>query len=167
MSAPLYRYGSIAGLPGGDARITIGGKGRKNILAITSIYQRTTAAAPGAAFQGRLVVVEGQLNPLAVGFTPQPLPPDFPSGTNFYALGKVLFDAPFSDVGPHVFFYPIAQQEGSPQSDEDSTLNVVLCIGTDGAGGIYRPTLVVSGQTVFGGVLAGQTFLGQAGKQVT
>jgi|ERR1035437_2639046 hypothetical protein len=155
MSAPLYRYGSVKGLAGGDARVTIGGKGRKNILAITATYQKSTLAAPGVGFQARLVIVEGQLNPLQVGnFIP--LPVDFPSVTDFYQLGKVLFDTTFSDVGPHTIFYPIAQLEGSPQSDEDSTINVVLCIGTDGAAGVYIPTLVVSGQTVFGGNLAGQ-----------
>jgi hypothetical protein len=156
MSAPLYRYGTLKGLPGGDARITIGGKGRKNILAITASYQASTVVAPGVTFQGRLVIMEGQINPLAIGgIRPQPIPPDFLSTVDFYNLGKVLFDAPFSDVGPHAFFYPIAQLEGSPQSDEDSTLNVVLCVGTDSAGGIYIPTLVASGQTTFGSVIAG------------
>jgi hypothetical protein len=156
MSNPLYRYGTITGLAAGDARITIGGKGRKNILAITATYQVSTVVAPGVAFQGRLIIMEGQINPLAVGFnTPQPIPPDFPANTNFYNLGKVLFDAPFSDVGPHAFFYPIAQLEGSPQSDEDSTLNVILCIGHDSAAGVYIPTLVVSGQTTFGSQIAG------------
>lgn len=161
MSNPLYRYGSIKGLAGGDARVTVGGKGRKNILAITAVYQVSSLVAPAVSFQGRLVIIEGQLNPLQVGYFSPP-PVDFVSNTNFDALGKVLYDVTFSDVGPHTIFYPIAQQEGSPQSDEDSTVNVVLCIGHDAAAGIYIPTLVVSGQTVFGGVTAGQTFLRSA-----
>lgn len=161
MSNPLYRYGSIKGLAGGDARVTVGGKGRKNILAITATYQASTLVAPALTFQGRLVIIEGQLNPLQIG-TFLPPPTDFISNTNFDSLGKVLYDVTFSDVGPHTIFYPIAQQEGSPQSDEDSTVNVVLCIGHDAAAGVYIPTLVVSGQTVFGGVTAGQTLLRSA-----
>lgn len=156
MSAALSRYGSITGAGGGDARIQIGGKGRKNVLAITASYQNAALAPPNAAFQGRLAIVEGQIDPLTTSnFIPTP--PDFGVNANLAQFGKILFDVRFSGVGPHVFFLPIAQQEGSPQSDEDSTVNVILCIGQDGAGGSYIPVLSVSGQTNFGGILAGQT----------
>ena len=155
------RFGSVTGLAGGDTRIRIGGKGRKNVLSINASYQRATVGAPGTSFQGRLVIVEGQLDPVQ-SLVLAPPPADYPSNTNFDQLGKVLFDVPFSDVGPHSFFLPIAQQEGSPQTDEDSTVNVILCIGTDNVPNAYIPTLVVSGQTVFGGQLAGQqTFAGK------
>lgn len=155
MSIALTRYGANAGAAGADSRIQIGGKGRKNILAVVASYQNAAIAAPGAAFQGRLVILDGQIDPLnTAAFIPAP--PNFTVATDFSAFGKVLFDVRFASVGPHVFFMPIAQQEGSPQSDEDSTVNIVLCVGQDGAGGNYIPVLSVSGQTVFGGVLAGQ-----------
>jgi hypothetical protein len=159
MSGALTRYGAITGAGGGDARVQIGGKGRKNVLAITASYQNAVIAAPGAGFQGRLAIVEGQIDPLTTSnFIPAP--PDFGVNSNLSQFGKILFDVRFSAVGPHVFFLPIAQQEGSPQSDEDSTVNVILCIGQDGAAGVYIPVLSVSGQTNFGGVLAGQTTFG-------
>lgn len=160
MSFPLTRFGAIVGIAGGDARIRIGGKGRKNVLTITVGWQRSTAVAPATSFQGRLVILEGQLEPLGnPNFTPSPA--DYPNSTDFYRLGKVLYDTYFSDVGPHPLFLPIAQQEGSPQSDEDSTINIIACIGIDGAAGVYVPSLTVSGQTVFGGNTAGQqTFAG-------
>jgi hypothetical protein len=174
MSRPLMRYGSVTGLAGNDARIRIGGKGRKNILSINASYQRSTAAAPGTSFQGRLVIVEGQIDALTV-VNNATVPADYLTVTNFELLGKVLFDVTFADVGPHAFFLPIAQQEGSPQTDEDSTVNIILCVGIDSTwvapwpnppspplgAALYIPTLVVSGQTVFGGQLAGQqTFAG-------
>ena len=159
MSNPLNRYGSITGAPGGDARVTIGGKGRKNVLAITASYQNNAVAAPASSFQGRLVIVDSQIEPInTAAFTVAP--PDFPIGTDFGRIGKVLFDVRFSDVGPHPLFLPIAQQEGSPQSDESSTVNIILCIGRDSAAGVYIPVLSVSGQTVFGGNLAGQQVFG-------
>jgi hypothetical protein len=161
MSAALTRYGAIAGAAGADARLQIGGKGRKNVLAVVASYQNNAIAAPGAAFQGRLVILDGQIDPLTTSSF-IPVPPNFSVATDFSTFGKVLFDVRFAGVGPHVFFMPIAQQEGSPQSDEDSTVNIVLCIGQDGAGGVYIPVLSVSGQTVFGGVLAGQTTFGGA-----
>lgn len=155
MSVPLTRYGAVTGLAGGDARIQVGGKGRKNVLAVTASYQQATVIAPAADFQGRLVVIDGQIDPLATSnFAPNP--PDFPITTDFSRFGKVLFDVRFSTVGPHPLFLPIAQQEGSPQSDEDSTVNIVLCIGRDSALNQYIPVLSVSGQTVFGGYFAGQ-----------
>lgn len=162
MSQALTRYGSITSAPGGDARVQIGGKGRKNVLAITVSYQNTAAAAPAATFKGRLVILDGQIQPL-VSAGVQPPPPDFPVNTNFTNIGKVLYDVRFSDVGPFIFFLPIAQQEGSPQSDEDSTINIVLCTGQDAAAGVYLAVLSVSGQTVFGGNLAGQQVFAAGG----
>lgn len=156
MSVALTRYGSLSGGAGEDARIQIGGKGRKNILAVTASYQNAVVAAPAASFQGRLVIVDGQIDPLTTSSF-VPIPPNFAVNTNFSVFGKVLFDVRFSGVGPHIFFMPIAQQEGSPQSDEDSTINIILCIGQDAVAGNYIPVLSVSGQTVFGGILAGQT----------
>ncbi len=159
MSAPQTRFGAFIGLPGGDVRVQIGGKGRKNVLTLTASYLKTTLTAPGAGFQGRLVIVEGQLSP--IGF-PGPLPPDFAVGSTFDGY-KILFNAFLSSVGPHPFFLPLAQLEGSPQTDEDNIVNIILCIGADGAGGTYIPSLSVGGQTVFGGVLAGQSnFMGSA-----
>jgi hypothetical protein len=176
MSAPLTRYGTLTGAAGGDARIAIGGKGRKNVLAVVASYQRQTLAAPDATFQGRLVIVDAQIEPLLTSNTNfVNAPPNFAVATDFSKVGKVLFDVRFSSVGPHILFLPIAQQEGSPQSDEDSTINIILCIGQDATwvppfpdpvtppigAQLYLPVLSVSGQTVFGGTLAGQqTFSG-------
>jgi hypothetical protein len=175
MSVPLTRFGALTGNAGADARIQIGGKGRKNVLAVVASYQPQLIAAPAATFQGRLVIVDGQLDPLLTqqsGFNVAP--PNFAVATDFSRLGKVLFDVLFSGVGPHVFFMPIAQQEGSPQSDEDSLVNIILCIGQDATwvppfpnpptpppgATLYVPCLSASGQTVFGGILAGQTTFG-------
>lgn len=171
MSQPFGRFGSFIGAPGGDVRVQISGKGRKNVLTFTASYLRTTAAAPGVAFQGRLFVFEGQFDPTSTTGQLVPPPPDF---TVFNAApatptvfdsriqgAKMLFNAFLSSVGPHPFFLPLAQLEGSPQTDESNVINIVLCIGADGAGGTYRPSLSVGGQTVFGGALAGQSnFLG-------
>lgn len=160
MSYPFTRFGAFIGQPGGDVRIQIGGKGRKNVLTLTASYLKSTATAPGVGFQGRLVVVEGQLDPLQPNITAAP--PDYPVNANFGDL-KILFNVFVSSVGPHPFFLPLAQLEGSPQTDEDSPVNIILCIGQDGAGGTYVPSLSIGGQTVFGGALAGQqTFLGSA-----
>lgn len=157
MSVPFKRYGAFKGDAGADCRVEIGGKGRKNILAITASYQRITLAAPLDSFQGRLVIVEGQLGGPSTTFGPPPI--DYYVGATFDNQ-TVLFDARFSGVGPHSYFYPIAQQEGSPQSDADSTINIILCLGMDSSwvigpplvrGNLYIPTLTVSGQTVFGG----------------
>jgi len=162
MSAPFTRFGAFIGLAGGDVRVQIGGKGRKNVLAVTASYRPSTLVAPAASFQGRLVIVEGQLDPLPQGTTPVPLPPDFAVAATFAGL-KILFNAFLTSVGPHPFFLPLAQLEGSPQTDEDNIVNIVLTIGSDGAGGTYIPSLSVSGQTVFGGTLAAQSnFLGSA-----
>ena len=146
MSIPFRRYGAFSGVAGADCRVEIGGKGRKNILAVTASYQRATVAAPDASFQGRLVIVEGQLGGPSVLVGPPPV--DYPVNAVFDNQ-KILFDVRVSSVGPHPFFYPIAQQEGSPQSDEDSTVNIILCIGRDSGGNLYIPTITVSGQTVF------------------
>ena len=154
MSNPQTRYGAFTGAPGGDVRVQIGGKGKKNILAIVASYLRSNLAAPDASFQGRLVIIEGQLSPVT-GVLNIPPPADFPVNSNFNDY-KVLFDVFLSGVGPHVFFLPITQLEGSPQSDESADVNIVLCVG-QAAGGTYIPKLVVSGQTNFGGPLAGQT----------
>lgn len=146
MSSPFQRFGAFTGVSGGDCRVQIGGKGKKNILAVTASYQRTAVAAPEDSFQGRLVIVEGQLGGPVSALGPPPA--DYPVNANFDGQ-KILFDVRFSGVGPHPFFYPIAQQEGSPQSDEDSTVNIVLCVGRDALNNAYIPTLTVSGQTSF------------------
>jgi hypothetical protein len=176
MSAPFTRFGAFLGLPSGDVRVQISGKGRKNILAITASYMQAAAFShppvpipPSNSFQGRLVIVEGQMDPLSSGVN-YPIPPDFNVGCNSAAQPapnsqlsglKILFSALLSSVGPWPFFLPLAQLEGSPQTDEDSVVNIILCIGQDGAGGSYVPSLAVSGQTVFGGTLAAQqSFLG-------
>lgn len=158
MSVPFRQYGAFTGNAGADCRVEIGGKGSKNILAITASYQRAPGAviaAPDASFQGRLVILQGQL-----GGIPTPLgipPPDYLINDQFNDQ-KILFDTRFSNVGPHPFFYPIAQQEGSPQGDQDSVVNIILCVGWDVSwvigpplvrGNLYIPTLTVSGQTVF------------------
>jgi hypothetical protein len=159
MSVPFRQYGAFTGIAGADCRVEIGGKGRKNILAVTASYQLAPTPAiadPDITFQGRLVIVQGQL-----GGVPTPLgppPPDYYVNEQFNDQ-KILFDVRFSNVGPHPFFYPIAQQEGSPQSDEDSVVNVILCAGWDVTWAVgppvvpgvnlYIPTLTVSGQTVF------------------
>jgi len=157
MSNPFTRYGAFTGIAGSDVRVQIGGKGRKNILAITASYLRSNLAAPDASFQGRLVVVEGQLTPVALQAGLPPIP-NFAVNSTFDGL-KVLFDVFLSSVGPWPFFLPITQQEGSPQSDESADVNIVLCVGQAVAGS-YIPKLVVSGQTVFGGALAGQSSFG-------
>lgn len=156
MSQPFKRYGAFAGVAGGDCRVEIGGKGRKNILAVTVSYQLATLAAPVPGFAGRLVIVEGQLGspPSILG----PPSPDYYVGAEFNNQ-KILFDVRLSTVGPHSYFYPIAQQEGSAQSDEDAFINIILCIGMDTtwhltppplvAGNLYIPTVTVSGQTIF------------------
>jgi hypothetical protein len=154
MSNPFTRYGAFTGVAGGDIRIQIGGKGRKNVLAFTASYLRSNLAAPDVSFQGRLVVLEGQLTPVALQAGLPPIPA-FVVASVFDGL-KVLFDVFLSSVGPWSFYLPITQQEGSPQSDESADVNIILCAG-QAAAGSYIPKLVVSGQTVFGGTFAGQT----------
>jgi len=150
MSEPAGRlFTSVVGTVGADLRLEIGGKGRKNLLAVVAGYSRATLAAHDApTFYGRLIVVQGIV----------PVTPNITPATNLQGtVPKVLFDILLHDLGPHSFFFPLSQLEGNVQTDEDATMTIVLAAAQDTPNGaVFVGRLNCAGQTVFGGTLSGQ-----------
>lgn len=153
MSVPQSKdFGSVIGQVGEDLRIQVGAKGRKNLLSIVTSYHRDGFLAPDAAtFYGRLIVVEGNV----------PALPEVTPATNLQATGpRVLFDVTFHDLGPHTFFFPLAQLEGNVQTDFGGILTIILAAGQDTPNGLdYVGKLNAAGQTI----LSGEIYAGQRG----
>jgi hypothetical protein len=149
MSQPALRdFGSVVGVNGKDVRIVIGGSGRKNLLSVVATYNRATAAAHDpTTFYGRLTVIQGEI----------PVAPDIDAFTLLQGkTPKILFDAVMHDVGPHVFFFPLAQLQGNVQTEEDATMTIILAAGQDAPNGkVFTGRLNCAGQTVFGGAQSG------------
>lgn len=143
MSAPAaHGFCSIVGVSGADLRIEISGNGRKNLLAIVAGYSNAGFAAHNEpTFYGRLSVIQGTV----------PNAPDIDAASVLQGVvPKVLFDIILHDLGPHTFFFPLAQLDGNTQTDEGGTLTIILAAAQDSGGKHFVPRINCSGQTVFG-----------------
>lgn len=150
MSAPAgHDFSSVLGTLGNDLRLEIGAKGRMNLLSVVASYNRSANVAHDApTFYGRLLIVQGIL----------PITPEITPFVDIRGIApKVLFDVILRDLGPHAFFFPLAQLQGNVQTEEGAVLTIVLCQASDLANGaVFIPRMNCAGQTVFGGALAGQ-----------
>lgn len=150
MSIPAgHDFSSVMGIIGNDLRLEIGAKGRMNLLSVVASYNRSANTAHDVpTFYGRLVIVQGIL----------PVTPEITPFTDIRPIAnKILFDVMLRDLGPHAFFFPLAQLQGNVQTEEGGILTIVLCQALDNPNGaVFIGRLNCAGQTVFGGTLSGQ-----------
>jgi hypothetical protein len=148
MGVTVKEFGSVLGNVNQDVRFVIGGSGRKSALAITCSYESAVLFGGGVVhpafdtttFYGRLLVIEGLVFP------------ETEIDLDTVIEGRPYLDLAISSLGPHTFFFPIAQLEGNLQTSRGGTLAIVLARATTAVfGQTFRGRISVAGQTIQSG----------------
>lgn len=136
MSTLSNRFGHVTGLVSGDVRFNLGMPGAKNALALVASYHRSTFGTfDDTTFYGRLLILKNSYgDPLDVTIL-----------TTF--VDELVFDVTLHTPGPHSFFFPLADLQGSAASALDSPITVILSRAqTANPAELFVPKLTVSGQ---------------------